>query len=328
MGTTRPTTTASRATALLTTAVVLGGTVLTGCSTDSGPDVGAAPTRSVESSQSPGTPEATEPADPPSSSPESRGTTTPSPSAAPDEDENRDDRTDGPDDDAQDDRADPDEERHDDDHDADRDEPAEPELPAFVAYGEQGERVTALQERLTELGYHLPSVDGAYGGETRQALWALQKAAGLYRDGVVGPATQRSLAKGVVPRPRSTSGKVIEIDIDRQLLLAVENGRVVRTINAATGNGERFTAKGRTYDASTPRGDFAIDREIDGMHSSTLELGAMYRPKYFAGPIAVHGSPSVPPVPASHGCVRVSNSAIAWIWDVWGAPRGTRVLVY
>jgi lipoprotein-anchoring transpeptidase ErfK/SrfK len=54
----------------------------------------------------------------------------------------------------------------------------------------------------------------------------------------------------------------------------------------------------------------------------------MYRPKYFTGGIAVHGSPSIPPVPASHGCVRVSNSAIDWLWDSWGLPIGTTVMVY
>jgi lipoprotein-anchoring transpeptidase ErfK/SrfK len=68
--------------------------------------------------------------------------------------------------------------------------------------------------------------------------------------------------------------------------------------------------------------------EDNGMHRSTLELGDMWRPKYFNGGIAVHGSPSVPPYPASHGCVRVSNAAMNWLWDVWGMPRGTRVLVY
>jgi lipoprotein-anchoring transpeptidase ErfK/SrfK len=64
------------------------------------------------------------------------------------------------------------------------------------------------------------------------------------------------------------------------------------------------------------------------MHESTLELGSMYRPKYFRGGWAVHGSGSIPPWPASHGCVRVSNAAMDWMWDTWGAPLGTAVHVY
>jgi hypothetical protein len=36
-------------------------------------------------------------------------------------------------------------------------------------------------------------------------------------------------------------------------------------------------------------------------------LGTMYKPFYFYGGYAIHGSPSVPGYPASHGCVRVTN---------------------
>jgi lipoprotein-anchoring transpeptidase ErfK/SrfK len=71
-----------------------------------------------------------------------------------------------------------------------------------------------------------------------------------------------------------------------------------------------------------------VYREVNAMHSSSLELGDMWRPKFFTGGIAVHGSASVPAFPASHGCVRVSNSAMNWIWDTWGAPSGTPVVVY
>jgi hypothetical protein len=200
--------------------------------------------------------------------------------------------------------------------------------PDHVAYGATGERVAALQQRLQELGYFVLEADGVYGPATQQAVWALQKAAGLYRDGVVGPKTQDALRRGVRPTPVSSSGRVVEIDLDRQLLLAVEDGRVVRTINASSGNGELFTAQGRTYRATTPRGTFAVYLERNYLHESTLELGAMYRPKYVTGSIAVHGSPSIPPWPASHGCVRVSNSAMNWLWDSWGMPKGTTVIVH
>ncbi|MFI9488889.1 L,D-transpeptidase family protein [Promicromonospora sp. NPDC052451] len=205
---------------------------------------------------------------------------------------------------------------------------AEEEKPDYVELGETGERVSALQQRLQDLGYFVTSVDGAFGSETQQAVFALQKAGGLYRDGVVGDVTQQAADKGVVPRAQTSSGKVLEIDIDRQLVLAVENGKVVKIINASSGNGETYEAKGATYTAYTPRGSFAVYREENRMYSSSLELGDMWRPKFFTGGIAVHGSASVPAFPASHGCVRVSNSAMDWIWDTWGAPSGTPVVVY
>ncbi|WP_419704280.1 L,D-transpeptidase family protein [Promicromonospora sp. NFX87] len=215
-----------------------------------------------------------------------------------------------------------------DDKGDDKDPKKEPEKPNYIEYGEVSNRVGKLQQRLKDLGYFVTSVDKAYGGETQQAVFALQKAGGLYRDGVVGDATQNAADDGVVPKAHTSSGKVLEIDIDRQLVLAVEDGKVVKVINASSGNGETYEAKGATYTAYTPRGSFAVFREVNGMHSSTLELGDMWRPKFFTGGIAVHGSASVPAFPASHGCVRVSNSAMDWIWDTWGAPSGTPVVVY
>ncbi|WP_275004503.1 L,D-transpeptidase family protein [Promicromonospora iranensis] len=204
----------------------------------------------------------------------------------------------------------------------------EPEKPDYIELGEDSDRVGKLQQRLKDLGYFVTSVDNAYGAETQQAVFALQKAGGLYRDGVVGDATQKAADDGLVPQAQTSSGKVLEIDIDRQLVLAVENGKVVKVINASSGNGETYEAQGTTYTAYTPRGSFAVYREVNAMHSSTLELGDMWRPKFFTGGIAVHGSSSVPAFPASHGCVRVSNSAMDWIWDTWGAPSGTPVVVY
>jgi peptidoglycan hydrolase-like protein with peptidoglycan-binding domain len=204
----------------------------------------------------------------------------------------------------------------------------EPEEPDYIEYGESSDRVGDLQQRLQDLGYFITSVDNSYGGETQQAIFALQKAGGLYRDGVVGDATKAAADNGVVPQAQTSSGKVLEIDIDRQLVLAVEDGQVVKVINASSGNGETYEAKGNTYTAYTPRGSFAVYREENRMYSSSLELGDMWRPKFFTGGIAVHGSASVPAFPASHGCVRVSNSAMDWIWDTWGAPSGTPVVVY
>jgi len=200
--------------------------------------------------------------------------------------------------------------------------------PALLRSGDEGAAVAQVQRRLRELGYFLPAVDSDFGSNTRQAVWALQKAAGISRDGVVGPSTRAALAAGIRPTPRSTTGHVLEVDLDRQLVLAVQDGRVVATINASSGSGRRYEALGTMRTAFTPRGDFTVVQQIDGTHYSTLELGAMYRPKYFRAGWAIHGSPSVPPYPASHGCVRVSNDAIDWIWDQFKAPVGTPILVH
>ena len=52
--------------------------------------------------------------------------------------------------------------------------------------GSRGSSVTALQKRLNSLGYWCGTPDGVFGALTVQAVLAIQKVAGLGRDGVVG----------------------------------------------------------------------------------------------------------------------------------------------
>ncbi|HKH24482.1 MAG TPA: L,D-transpeptidase family protein [Acidimicrobiales bacterium] len=192
--------------------------------------------------------------------------------------------------------------------------------------GEGGDAVLALQNRLVELGYWLGSADGNYGQLTRQAVMAFQKAEGLGRDGVAGPITRDRLA-GAQRQGSRAGGTGIEIDLERQILMVVEGGQVQWVINTSTGNNETYTSStGGSAVAATPPGSFTIDREIDGLREAPL--GTLYRPKYFNGGIAVHGSGSIPAHPASHGCARVTNSAMDMLWSSGVAQIGTRVTVY
>jgi peptidoglycan hydrolase-like protein with peptidoglycan-binding domain len=192
--------------------------------------------------------------------------------------------------------------------------------------GAKGEAVTALQNRLNELGYWNGKADGSFGGVTQQAVYALQKAAGLSRDGVVGTKTQQALDKGVRPSAKSTSGHVVEIDKKRQILMLVDDGKVSTILNTSTGSGQHYEYEGNTFLASTPSGHFTAGRQIDGWRHGPL--GPLWRPKYFNGGIAVHGAPSVPAYPASHGCARLSISAMNWIWSTNKMPLKTKVWVY
>ena len=182
--------------------------------------------------------------------------------------------------------------------------------------GDDGPAVEVLQRQLRELDYWLPGVDGTYGSHTHHAVVALQKAAGLARTGVFDAATRRALERDVRPRPRSSSGTYIEVDRAAQLLLVVEDGELQWTFDTATGR------SGWT----TPAGVFRVQRQINGYRYAPL--GTLYRPKYFIGGIAFHGYPSVPPYPASHGCVRVTNAAMDWLWANDAAPIGRLVWVY
>jgi peptidoglycan hydrolase-like protein with peptidoglycan-binding domain len=192
--------------------------------------------------------------------------------------------------------------------------------------GDRGPAVAALQDRLSRLGYWLAAADGNFGLTTQQAVYALQKAAGLTADGVYGPKTAAALDKGVLPRTRSASGHVIEINLTLDLLMIVNDGKIAAVLNTSTGGGYTYTSDGVTAVASTPTGQFRIFRSVDGMDVSPL--GELWRPRYFYGGYAIHGSDSVPPYSVSHGCVRLSYPGIDWIWATSQASIGTEVTVY
>jgi peptidoglycan hydrolase-like protein with peptidoglycan-binding domain len=203
--------------------------------------------------------------------------------------------------------------------------PPDPAADGTLRLGEEGDAVLALQRRLVELGYWMGEPDGSYGQLTRQAVMAFQKVEGLGRDGVAGPVTQERLAVAGRPAPRGGGG--LEIDLARQVLFVVEGGQVKWAINTSTGNGEAYTSSsGGQARAVTPPGRFRIQRQIDGLREAPL--GTLYRPKYFNGGIAVHGSGSIPANPASHGCARVTNSAMDMLWSSGVADIGTPVWVY
>ena len=185
-----------------------------------------------------------------------------------------------------------------------------------------------MQKRLADLGYWLGTADGTFGDLTTQAVYAVQKVAGLERDGVAGPATRKAIADGT--RPQATvGGDAVEINLAHQVLLVVRGGKVTTVLNTSTGSNVPYTEvfEGKTYrgDAQTPAGTFSVFRETQGEDKGPL--GTLWSSKYFNGGIAVHGAPFVPPYPASHGCARVSMDAIAMIWAQGLMPIGSQVTV-
>ena len=203
---------------------------------------------------------------------------------------------------------------------------APPTTSPYLQAGSTGTAVVQLQQRLSSLGYWLGPVDGQFGGTTQQAVWAIQKSAGIPRTGIVDPATTAALATGTVPKSKSSSGHTIEVDLSRQLVLIVTNGHLDAALNTSTGGGYVYYDQGARQVATTPTGQFTTFSEVDGTRISSL--GVLWRPKFFVGGIAIHGDTDVPPRPVSHGCVRVSNAAIDWIWDSNTDPIGTAVWVY
>lgn len=204
-------------------------------------------------------------------------------------------------------------------------EPVEPPPPADLKRGSGGEQVWSLQDELNATGYWCGAPDGGFGHLTQQAVWAVQKAHGLSRDGIVGPRTREALATGYRPAPVH-GGNHMEVHVGSQLLLVVRGGATTMVLNTSTGNGEPYEYEGEEYTARTPTGDFAVwFTHSDGWRDG--ELGEMYRPMFYSGNYAIHGSGSIPPVPASHGCARVSTDAMEMIWAQGLLRMGDRVVV-
>ena len=160
----------------------------------------------------------------------------------------------------------------------------------YLAQGAQGPSVRILERRLAELRYALRGVDTYFSYDTADAVLAFQKVNGLARTGRVDPAFGRRLQTAHVPFSRYRGpDRHIEVDKTRQVLFQVVGGRVVRVVQVsaeATGN--------------TPIGRWRIYSKVPG----TLPSGMFYS-SFFVGAFAIHGYPSVPPYPASHGCVRI-----------------------
>ncbi len=198
---------------------------------------------------------------------------------------------------------------------------------AQLGVGASGAAVSYLQSRLLSLGYWLPGVNGVYDSLTQQAVWAFQKWQNLPRTGNVDAATQAAFRTAQRPKPRSTSGYMFEVNKTKQVMMIASNGFAQWTFNISSGSDHPYCENGNCGNAHTPEGVFSIVSQING--ADNAPLGLLWRPKFFTYQgHAIHGNGSVPPYPASHGCVRVSNTAMNWIWDTNALPIGTTVWVY
>lgn len=199
---------------------------------------------------------------------------------------------------------------------------------SLLEYGDEGSSVAEVQQRLQDLRYWVGPVDGVFGWLTEQAVYAFQKANGIAVDGVVGPQTRASLSDPVVPDPRSSQGRVTEVDKANQLLYTVLDGRLEWVFHTSTGTELPYQhPAGYTALADTPPGTHTVFWQNDGWEEGAL--GPLYRAKYFhEDGIAVHGYDDIPPYPVSHGCVRVTFAAIDYIWAHGLMPMDSTVLVY
>jgi uncharacterized protein (DUF305 family)/peptidoglycan hydrolase-like protein with peptidoglycan-binding domain len=197
--------------------------------------------------------------------------------------------------------------------------------PDGMGPGDQGPQVLALEQRLDALRFDVGEVDDLYDTATAHAVTAFQKLVGAHRDGRAGPQVIDHLDSAQLPPPLVPGGgpERVEIDLTRQLLFLYQDDQLFKILPVSTGSGERFCDEGNCRLAVTPPGTFEVTRRISGWRNS--DLGRLYNPLYFNGGIAIHGYPTVPIQPASHGCVRIPMSSAIWFPDE--VPNGTPVYV-
>lgn len=184
--------------------------------------------------------------------------------------------------------------------------------PQGLGEGDRGPQVAALEQALEARRYDVGTVDDTFDANTRHGVIAFQKVAGLPRTGRATSDVVGQLASAQPPPPLVPGGGAsrVEIDLARQVLLLYEADALSRILSTSTGSGKRFCEGGRCRRAVTPAGKFAVYKRISGWRKS--DLGRLFNPLYFNQGIAIHGFPSVPTEPASHGCVRIPMAAARW----------------
>jgi L,D-transpeptidase catalytic domain/Putative peptidoglycan binding domain len=169
--------------------------------------------------------------------------------------------------------------------------------------GARGLRVRVLQHQLRRLGYPVAST-GAFGRATAHAVFVFRKVNRMRWNGHASTAVFARLLRGRgafrMRYPRA--GKHVEFDWSRQVLVLARGRRPLATLQTSSGK------------PSTPTifGSYRFYRKQPGVNGV-----GMVNSSYFRGGYAIHGYPSVPTYPASHGCIRIptpqSRFVMNWI---------------
>ena len=195
------------------------------------------------------------------------------------------------------------------------------------------ETTQEVQRALKKLGFASTVVDGRSSAEFKNILCS-------WREIVGDPTTRKQLSRGEAERilamtelPVPLKKMVTGLNVNKEcqsLALVVKTGKKTREYRKIF----RVSTGAGGYDTSP--GYHTITRRIDGLHNSSAYPSPsgwnMYRPAYFTGwGEAFHGSPSDASVswaPSSHGCVRMLQRNVDYLWRTGGNAVGTQVYVY
>src|ERR1700690_2085929 len=94
--------------------------------------------------------------------------------------------------------------------------------------GMSGAAIKALQRRLAALKYYPGSIDGHFGANTQEAVWAFQEVQGLPGHDYVSAAMQRALANPRAPKvlDRKAGANRIEVNLASEVLVLYKANKI------------------------------------------------------------------------------------------------------
>jgi peptidoglycan hydrolase-like protein with peptidoglycan-binding domain len=199
---------------------------------------------------------------------------------------------------------------------------------SVLQLGMKGSAVKALQRRLAALKYYPGHIDGQFGTDTLEAVWAFQEVQGLPGRDYVSSAMQRALAHPRAPKvlDRRAGANRIEVNLASEVLVLYRDNNIQLISHVSSGGGYYFCSPGGGCGyAITPTGNFKTIVYMRGWVQ--VPLGEMYNPVFFIGTAyAIHGDTDVPLAPVSHGCVRIPMDVAAFFHTLVHIP-GEPVIV-
>jgi peptidoglycan hydrolase-like protein with peptidoglycan-binding domain len=193
---------------------------------------------------------------------------------------------------------------------------------SVLQLGMKGPAIKTLQRRLAALKYYPGSIDGQFGTNTLEAVWAFQEVQGLPGHDYVSSAMERALANPRAPKVlgRGAGANRIEVNLAIEVLVLYRANKVQLISHVSSGGGYYFCSPGGGCGyAITPTGNYKTIVFMPGW--VTVPLGEMYNPTFFIGTAyAIHGDTDVPLAPVSHGCVRIPMDIAAFFHKLVRIP--------
>jgi peptidoglycan hydrolase-like protein with peptidoglycan-binding domain len=194
--------------------------------------------------------------------------------------------------------------------------------------GMHGLSTRELQRKLAGLGYYPGPIDGNFGDDTLEAVWAFQEVQGLPGEDYVSSAMEQALNNPRAPRVLDAGAGPdrIEVNLSTEVLVLYRNNQIQLISHVSTGGHYYYCSPGGgcAY-AVTPTGDFRTVVFMPGW--VVVPLGEMYNPVFFVGTsYAIHGDTYVPLAPVSHGCIRIPMDIAAFFHTLVKVP-GEPVIV-